>query len=77
MNDADNEVLSITDEFIVTVTLVAADATSSVQGLASTPVTADFAHAQYIKQSGATFEDGAVLNDICVFSILKGAQPIV
>ncbi len=76
MNDADNEVLTITDEFIVTITLVAADATSSVQGLVSTPVTADFAHAQYIKKSGETFEAGAVLDDICVFSILKGAQPI-
>lgn len=75
MNDADNEVLTITDEFIVTITLVAADATSTVQGLVSTPVTAQFAHAQYIKQSGETFESGAVLDDICVFSMLKGGQP--
>ena len=76
MNDADNEVLSITDEFIVTITLVAADATSSVSGLVSTQVTADFAHAQFIKKSGTTFYDGAVLNDTCVFSMLKGGQVI-
>lgn len=75
MNDADNEVLTITDEFIVTITLVAADATSSVEGLVSTPVTAQFAHAQYIKKSGDTFEAGAILDDICVFSMLKGGQP--
>ncbi len=76
MNDADNQVLTITDEFIVTITLVAADATSSVQGLVSTPVTGEFAHAQLIKKSGATFSDGAILNDTCVFNMLTGGQPI-
>jgi len=76
MNDANNEVLSITDEFIVTITLVAADATSTVQGLVEIPVTGEFAHAQFIKKSGATFSDGAVLNDTCVFSMLKGGQSI-
>lgn len=77
MNDADNEVLSITDEFIVTIALTAADATSTVQGLVSTIVTANFAHAQFIKKSGDTFSDGAVLNDTCVFSMLTGGQAIV
>ena len=75
MNDADNEVTVITDEFIVDIALTAADATSSIQGLVEIAVTANFAHAQYIKQSGETFESGAVLDDICVFSILKGGQP--
>jgi len=76
MNDADNEVLTITDEFIFTCTLTAADATSTVQGLVEIDVTAEFAHAQYVKKSGATFEAGAVLNDTCVFSMLKGGQPL-
>lgn len=77
MNDADNEVLTITDEFIVTIALTAADDTSTVQGLVSTIVTANYAHAQFIKKSGATFSDGAVLNDTCVFSMLIGGQPII
>jgi len=76
MNDADNEVLSITDEFIFTCTLVAANATSTVQGLVEIPVTANFAHAQFIKKSGATFSGDAVLNDTCVFSMLTGGFPI-
>ena len=68
-------VATITDEDTFTGALTASDATSSVFGRVEIPVTGTFAHAQYIKLSGATFEAGAVLDDICVFSMLKGGQP--
>ena len=69
-------VATIVDEDTFTAALVTADATSTVGGLASTPVTGEFAHAQFIKKSGATFNAGAVANDTCVFSMLKGGQPV-
>lgn len=68
-------VASITDEDTFTAALTTGDATSTVFGRVEIPVTGEFAHAQYVKQSGETFEAGAVLNDICVFSMLKGGQP--
>lgn len=70
-------VASITDEETFTGALTASDATSTIFGLVETAVTGEFAHAQYIKKSGDTFESGAILDDICVFSILKGGQPTV
>ena len=74
--NADLIVASITDEDTFTAALVTGDATSTVGGLVSQKVTADFAHAQYIKKSGTTFYDQAVLNDVCVFSMLKGGQSV-
>jgi len=70
------KVASIVDEDTFTAALTTADATSTVGGLASTPVTGEFAHAQFVKKSGATYSGAAALNDVCVFSMLKGGQPV-
>lgn len=70
------KVATIVDEDSFTAALVTADAPATVQGLVSIAVTGEFAHAQFIKKSGATYDQGAVLNDICVFSMLKGGQPV-
>lgn len=74
-NEVDRIITAITLTTIVYAT-AASDATSTVAGPVSEPVNATNANAQYIKKSGDTFEAGAVLNDICVFSMLKGGQAI-
>lgn len=57
--------------------ITAADATNTVAGFIVTPVLADYAHAQYIKKSGATFDDIILAGEIGIFSMSKGGQPIV
>jgi len=70
------KVLTIVDFDSFTASLTTADAPATVQGLVTVPVTGEFAHAQFIKKSGATYSNGAILNDTCIFSMLTGGQPV-
>lgn len=67
---------TVTAVTATTITFVnaAVTAASTITGDVTVPVTGEFANAQYIKSSGATFEEGATVAAVCVFSILKGAQ---
>lgn len=67
-------VASITDEDTFTINDTGSAETATTQGLASTPVLANHAHAQFIKKSGATYNQGAAADDICVFSMLRGGM---
>ena len=64
-------VKSVTSATVFTADLTTTASTSTVGQLAL-PVTGAEAHAQFVKKSGATFDQGAAAGDICVFSMLKG-----
>ena len=67
-------VVSITDHDTFTAAAGSAAGSVTVQGTIDIPVTAEFAHAQFIKKSGGTYNQGAIKDDVCVMSVLKGGQ---
>ena len=68
-------VTAITDKDTAVIDTSATGTTVTVIGFLDTYVTASEAHAQFVKKSGATYNQGAITGDICVFSMLKGGQP--
>lgn len=59
-----------------TATVSGNNISAAAGGTLNEPVDANFATAQYIKVSGTSIQSSAILNDVCVFSILKGGQSV-
>ena len=65
-------VKTVTSATVFTADVSGISAAPTATGQLAMPVDGSNAHAQLVKKSGATFDQGAAAGDICVFSMLKG-----